>query len=186
MRTTLHLVILICCIRSCSAITRFLRTVFGVGVSVSPLLTNLPGRNISIARILSVWGDTNGALFIPDLDNQRILKFFPSSDTTILFAGTGISGYLENVPATNANFATPAAVWGDTNGVIFVVDQGNNRIRRVSTSGIVSLVAGGSSSAFSDNVAATSATFNGPGGIWVSRKIVDSFSEAPNDCTYLG
>jgi hypothetical protein len=105
------------------------------------------------------------------MDNYRILKYLPSEDSVSLFAGNSINSYLENVPATSASFGAVVALWGNTRGVIFVVDQGNNRIRKVDN-GTVSLVAGtGFSSSFVDNVVATSATLNSPSGIWVSSRL---------------
>jgi len=56
----------------------------------------------------------------------------------------------------------------DANGNLFIVDQGNNRIREVDTNGIITTVAGSGNRIFSgDGGAATNADLNNPCGVAV-------------------
>jgi len=74
-------------------------------------------------------------------------------------SGAGYSG--DGGAATNANLYSPQDVAVDSAGNLFIADAGNNRIRKVDTSGIISTVAGKSSAGYSgDGGAATNARLN--------------------------
>jgi hypothetical protein len=126
--------------------------------------------------------DSSNNLFIADTENGRV-RTVPyttvatwtssySSSTTLsinTFAGTGATGSTGNgVAATTALFNGVQAVAVDTSSNVYVVDQKNSDIRKISVStGIVSVVAGtvGSttgSSGNGDGGLATSATLNQP------------------------
>ncbi len=87
--------------------------------------------------------------------------------TTIAGNGTyGLSG--DGGVATSAKLAAPAQVVLDASGNIFIADAENHRIRKVSTSGTITTVAGADSAGFSgDGSAATNARLNGPYGLAV-------------------
>ena len=58
-------------------------------------------------------------------------------------AGNGTGGFSgDNGPATSAELATPAGVALDASGILYIADIYNNRIRKVSPSGIITTVAG--------------------------------------------
>lgn len=80
------------------------------------------------------------------------------------FAGTGATGYTgDGGPATNAQLNVPYDVAVDAAGNIYFVEELNNIIRKVNTSGIASTVAGSGSTGFSgDGGPATAATFFQP------------------------
>ena len=80
------------------------------------------------------------------------------------FAGTGATGYTgDGGPATNAQLNVPYDVAIDAAGNIYFVEELNNIIRKVNTSGITSTVAGSGSTGFSgDGGPATAATFFQP------------------------
>lgn len=98
------------------------------------------GSNVS-----GVASDKYGNIYVADWDNHRIRKI----DTNLLIttvAGSGTPGYFgDGGPATNARIDQPNGVSIDTAGNIFISDYGNQRIRRVSSSGIITTVAGGGS-----------------------------------------
>ena len=52
-------------------------------------------------------------------------------------------------PATSAMFADPLNVAVDTSGNLYIIDEYNHRIRKVSSSGIITTVAGNGTSGFS-------------------------------------
>jgi len=80
--------------------------------------------------------------------------------TTI--AGNGISGYSgDGGPATSAQLSTPIGVASDSFGNLFVADFYNLRVRKISTGGIITTIAGNGSGGYSgDGGAATSAQVN--------------------------
>jgi sugar lactone lactonase YvrE len=90
----------------------------------------------------------------------------PGTITTI--AGTGTPGYNgDNQTATNAQINVPPMVAVDSQGNIYIADQYNNRIRKVSTAGQITTIAGTGTAGFSgDGGLATAATLNTPTGVF--------------------
>ena len=68
--------------------------------------------------------------------------------------------YIDNVPVTQAALADPVDVFMDSENNLYIVDEGDLRIRKVDTSGIITTVAGNGISGFSgDGGPATEASF---------------------------
>ncbi len=82
-------------------------------------------------------------------------------------AGNGTVGFGgDGGDATTASLAAPSNVTVDGVGNLFIADQNNHRIRKVSTSGIISTVAGDGTAGFGgDGGAATTAKLNAPTGL---------------------
>jgi streptogramin lyase len=77
--------------------------------------------------------DAAGNLYITDSGNLRVRKVDAVSGTITTVAGTGSRGYGgDNGPATDALLAGPGAVALDAAGNLFIVDPGNQRVRKVS------------------------------------------------------
>ncbi len=112
--------------------------------------------------------DADGNLFITDRGNHRIRKVTPGGSITTV-AGTGTSGFSgDGGAATAAQLNRPSGVAVDSDGNLFIADQGNNRIRKVTPGGIISTVAGTGTNGFSgDGGAATAAQLNRPAGVAV-------------------
>ncbi len=112
--------------------------------------------------------DKNGNIYIADQANARIRKITAAGIISTI-AGTGTVGYTaDGVAAASANIAQPTAVAVDTNGNVYFAEQNNHRIRRISTSGILTTVAGNGSASFSgDRGAATAASISYPAGVSV-------------------
>jgi sugar lactone lactonase YvrE len=90
--------------------------------------------NAELGNPTGVAVDAGGNLFIADYLNERIRKVDASGIITTV-AGNGTSGYTgDNGTATNAEFNGPRGVTVDALGNLFIVDNGNNRIRKVSAS----------------------------------------------------
>ena len=100
-----------------------------------------------------------GIVFVADTGNNRIRMISPSSTTTTL-AGTGLSTPFSD-GTSSATFSSPGGLVVGPDGVIYVCDTGNNRIRAVSALGEVSTFAGSGAAARVDGVG-TLAAFSGP------------------------
>ncbi len=107
--------------------------------------------------------DGSGNVFIADTSSHRIRKVSTNGIITTV-AGTGIAGYNgDNIAATNADLKYPWGVAVDGSGNLFIADTVNDRIRRVSTNGIITTVAGTGVAGYNrDDIAATSADLYSP------------------------
>jgi sugar lactone lactonase YvrE len=112
--------------------------------------------------------DTAGNVYVADTNNNRIRKITPAGVvSTLAGSSTGASGFT-NGTGSAASFYYPNDVALDTAGNLYVADWGNNAIRKITPSGVVSTVAGGGIGVTgSTNGAAAGATFNAPRGVAV-------------------
>ena len=110
--------------------------------------------------------DATGNIYIADAYNHRVRKI-SSSGTITTIAGNGTPGYSgDGAQATLCNLYYAWSVRVDGSGNVFIADYGNNRIRKISNSGIITTVAGNGTAGFSgDGFAATSAQLNSPQGL---------------------
>jgi uncharacterized protein (TIGR03437 family) len=92
-----------------------------------------------------------------------------SSASLVSMAGTGTKGFSgDNGPATSAQFAEISALAVDAAGNVYVADDGNFRVRKISTNGIVTTIAGtGVQGSQGDGGAATAAQISSVGGLAV-------------------
>ena len=73
--------------------------------------------------------DADGALYVTDPGTERITRV-DRDGTVSLAAGNGTRGFAgDGGPGALSGFDTPSALMVDGNGVIYVADTGNNRIR---------------------------------------------------------
>lgn len=107
--------------------------------------------------------DKSGNIYVADVFNHVIRKIsFSGSVST--FAGNGLPGY-KNGKGIMASFTFPVDLTVDETGNIFVVDEGNQRIRKITTSGLVTSFAGNGSPGLRNDVSGQLAEFNQPNGV---------------------
>ena len=118
--------------------------------------------NAALQNPFGVTVDAAGNLFIADTVNWRIRKVNTNGIITTV-AGNGTNFFSgDGGAATNAGMH-PASVALDAVGNLFIADNGNYRIRKVNTNGIITTVAGNGNQSFSgDGGAATNAALNAP------------------------
>ena len=123
--------------------------------------------------------DANGNLYIADTHNHRIREITNGVITTI--AGTGLAGFSgDGAAATAAQLARPTAIAIDANGILYIADSDNHRIRRI-TSGTITTVAGNGEQLFSgDGGPATAAGLDTPSGVSISTSAVLYISDTHN------
>jgi sugar lactone lactonase YvrE len=109
---------------------------------------NGPASAAELSYPTGVAIDTLGNLYIADENNNRIRKVDATGKITT-YAGTGVVGFGgDGGPATNAKFNTPAGVAVDKLGNLYVADFYNYRVRKITTAGVISTVAGDGSYGF--------------------------------------
>ncbi|MDY6792391.1 MAG: Ig-like domain-containing protein, partial [Thermodesulfobacteriota bacterium] len=106
-----------------------------------------PGIEAELDNPTDVAIDSSGNLYIADQRNNRIRKVDTSGIITTVAGsgdvGGGNGGFDgDGGLATEALLNYPHGLAVDTTGNIFIADQGNNRIRKVNTSGIIATIAG--------------------------------------------
>lgn len=111
--------------------------------------------------------DAQGNVYVADMSNGRIRKIAPDG-TVSTFAG-GTTRGLVNGPLATARFHSPTDVALDRQGNFYVTDLGNECIRKITASGTVSTLAGGSGIGYFDGPGAT-AKFNNPIGVAVDAQ----------------
>lgn len=106
---------------------------------------------------LAIDGDDN--LYVADADNFRIRKITPDGVVSTV-AGNGRQGNKEGA-AEEAEFVYPTGVAAAPDGSLYVADRGAHRIKRVTPTGIVMIVAGTGEPGYHDSLAYF-AKFNQP------------------------
>ncbi len=114
----------------------------------------------------SVVTDSLGNSYISDTNHHRIRKVSPLGYITT-YAGTGVAGFAgDDGLATLAQLNSPQGLAIDSVDNIYVADTNNNRIRKISPSGIITTIAGVGTAGFSgDGQPALSAQLNKPKGL---------------------
>jgi sugar lactone lactonase YvrE len=108
--------------------------------------------------------DATGNLFVADTSNHKIRKITPAGVVTTL-AGSGAAGSIDGT-GTAASFYYPSDVAVDSSGNAYVADSRNNKIRKITPSGVVTTLAGSGELGFADGQG-ISAKFYLPQGVAV-------------------
>ena len=133
----------------------------------APPATPAPGTSVSIGNPLGTAADNAGNAYFSSLNCVFRLD---THGVVILMAGTSRAGFSgDGGAAINAQLFSPNGLAVDSAGNVFIADNGNNRIRKVSN-GVITTVAGGGSASPGDGGAATSATLQSPTGVAVDTQ----------------
>src|SRR5271157_5260563 len=119
---------------------------------------NIPGTSTGSLYIAVVASDQAGNVFLAA--QNAVLRLDGTTGILTPVAGNGTHGFSgDNGPATRAQLNGPSGVAVDSAGNLYIVDQYNYRIRKVSNE-VITTVAGNGTHGFSgDNGPATSAQF---------------------------
>jgi len=104
--------------------------------------------------------DSRGYVYVADYDNHMIRKITPEGFVSD-FAGTGTAGYVDG-PGTRAQFNRPYSVATDSRGNVYVGDELNHRIRKITPEGVVDTLAGTGTAGSLDHNIGLSAQFYYP------------------------
>lgn len=131
------------------------------------------GRELNIGYPFGVDIGPDGALYVTEIINHRVLRLDLASGKIRTVAGTGKKGYSgDGGPATDAMLNEPYEVRFDRDGNMYFVEMMNHLIRKVDAkTRMISTVAGTGKEGFSgDGGPATKATFQSPHSIALDGK----------------
>src|ERR1700743_1615083 len=126
-------------------------------LSQAPSISYSPSTNNLAGGTLFSMSPANSGGTVPATNFGQVTTFAGST--------SGTSGYT-NATGTAARFNTPYTMVADASGNLYVVDNANNAIRKITTAGVVTTFAGSATGASGfTNATGTAARFNSPQGI---------------------
>lgn len=111
--------------------------------------------------------DASGTVYVADTYNNKIRKITPAGVVTTL-AGSGTAGST-NATGTAASFNQPFNVAVDALGNVYVTDRANHKVRKITSAGVVTTLAGTGTAAFADGTG-TAASFNAPTSVTIDKQ----------------
>ena len=136
------------------------------GLAGHPGSTNGVGAE---ARFRNPWGlavDNASDVFVADMSNDTIRKIKPDGKVLTVAGQAGITGDVDGF-GTDAQFNNPFALTVDDAGNIYVSDNGNETIRKITPSRVVSTLAGSPGNAGTADGGGDGARFWNPQGLAV-------------------
>ena len=139
-----------------------LLTLNASGQTILTMLTNNLHEPYGVAV-----DDANNNWYITDSANNRIYQFNDLSTKTKHLAGSinFAPGYADSANPVNARFANPQGILLLPDGTLLVADSGNHALRRVTTNGVVTTVAGTPPTPGRADGIGQQAQFNAPAGM---------------------
>lgn len=111
------------------------------GSSTNNSITDGTGTAAGFKEIRNLSIDSAGNLYVTDFLSHVVRKITAAGVVTTIAGGSGIPGSTD-ATGTSARFYAPSAVAADSSGNLYVADTSNNAIRKISSSGAVTLFAG--------------------------------------------
>lgn len=139
-------------IRRVDGTTGIINTIAGVeGPEYHPIGDGGPAIEASLLGPNAIVLDRAMHLYIADHGHHRVRRLDLTSGIIMTVAGSGAEGFSgDGGPADEAALDHPSGVALDDNGNLFIVDEGNNRVRKVdSVSGVIETYAGNGEFGFS-------------------------------------
>ena len=136
------------------------------GSSGQPGSADGVGANARFLYPYAVAVDGAGTVYVTDTGNQNVRKITAGGVVTTLAGTLGVAGSA-NGTALAAQFNLPQGIAVDAAGNVYVSDTNNDTIRMISTSGVVTTLAGSAGQAGDAGGTGSSALFNNPFGIAV-------------------
>jgi sugar lactone lactonase YvrE len=108
----------------------------------------------------------NGTVYVADTDNHTIRQLTPAGQVTTLAGLAGSAGSADGV-GTQARFSHPSGIAVDASGTLYVADNGNYTVRKITPAGVVTTLAGLARHKGSAEGAGATARFHTPNGLAV-------------------
>jgi sugar lactone lactonase YvrE len=125
--------------------------------------------------------DRSGNVYVADTGNNTVRAITPGGTVSTLAGSPGSSGIADGTGG-GAQFNQPTGIGVDSNGNVYVADAWNQTIRKITSDGVVTTLAGVAGSAGSVDGTNSAARFNWPAGVAVDAAgniyVADSFNHA--------
>ncbi len=127
----------------------------------------------------------DGSLYIADQANHRILRVTPDNTVHLVAGGNGFGFSGDGGSATSARLANPEIIALGPDGMLYIVDRTNKRVRRVDRNGVITTFAGTGNGAFQGATGlATALNLNSPYGLTVGPDGTVYIGDFGNDVIY--
>ncbi|MCF8036072.1 MAG: putative Ig domain-containing protein, partial [Desulfobacteraceae bacterium] len=142
-----------------------------------------PAAEAQLNSPAGIASDAGGSIYIADSSNHRVRKVDSGGIITTV-VGSQTAGYGgDDGPAAEAQLRNPSDVAVDDEGNLYIADTGNHCIRKVSSNGIITTLAGTGEPGYSgDDDAALEASLDSPAGIDVDQERNIYIADTGNHC----
>jgi hypothetical protein len=120
------------------------------------------GADARFGALFGLATDGAGNVYVADHVNNTIRKVTPAGVVTTLAGTAGDAGSADGA-GPDARFDGPYGLVRDAAGNLYVADSGNHTIRRITTAGVVTTLAGTAGLSGNTDAAGADARFNSPG-----------------------
>lgn len=142
------------------------RTTSAIAGSGAAGATDGPAESARFSNLMAVTINPGSGFIVADYGNNLVRKVDTYGAVTTM-AGIAFdkAAVALDGPPTGARFGGPACMVADTNGNLYVADYGAHCIRKVSSGGVVTTLAGKAGTPGSADGTGGTARFNGPRGL---------------------
>jgi hypothetical protein len=170
---------------------------FANGASLGTVLTypfsltasNLTVGAYSLTAVVTAAGISATSSVVSVSVGGQLAQANNAAYTWTTFAGTTGTGTADGT-GSNARFNNPSGVVSDTNGNAYVLDSGNNTIRKVTRAGVSSTIAGFAGTSGTNDGVGSNARFNSPTSIAMDHAgnlyVADTYNNTIRKMTPVG
>ena len=142
-------------------------TLAGSALGTSGFNDDPVGANALFDTPFGVAVDSTGNVYVSDTGNHVIRKITSAGAVTTLAGSAGTSGSSDDPVGANARFAGPQGIAVDASGNVYVGDYGNKIIRKITSAGAVTTLAGTARVDGAVDATGAAASFSTPNGVAV-------------------
>ena len=147
-----------------------IRKISADGTTVSTLVQTTVVGGVTTTYFTNPWciAYHNGFLYVTEVGSttagHRVSKVDIATNVVTVLAGSGTLGFADGT-GTAAQFSGPRGIVVDANGIVYVADYSNGKIRKITPDGVVTTIAGAGTNNVSTDGIGAAAAFRSPAGL---------------------